>query len=237
MLTNYFKVAVRLIAKHKAYFLINMSGLALGICACLVIYVVTGYEFSFDTFHPDKERIYRIGGKVEENNGRTFYVEDIPVPAPKAIREGVSGVAVITGFYPYTAAVTVPGNGRTYTFKPEAKGSGAKSTILTDPDYFSILRYEWLAGSPQASLHEPFKAVLTQSRAKKYFGAMPIDQLIGKKLVYEDSLQVTVSGVVKDWKQNTDFPFQEFISGSTIQNSFLKESHAANWQPGKGWAW
>ncbi len=52
MLTNYFKVAFRLIAKHKAYFLINVLSLTLGICACTVIYIVASFEFSFDSFHP-----------------------------------------------------------------------------------------------------------------------------------------------------------------------------------------
>lgn len=237
MLANYCKVAFRLVAKHKAYFLINVLSLTLGICACIVIYKIVSYEFSFDSFHPGKERIYRIGGEVAENNGRTFYVEDVPPPAPNAIRKDISGIEVITSFYPYEVEVTIPGTSQARKFQTEGEGSNGKSIIITDPEYFSIFHYDWLAGSPQSSLKDPFKVVLTQNRAHKYFGSLPVDVILGKEVIYEDSLRVTVSGIVKDQRQNTDFAFQEFISGSTIQNSFLKESHADGWQPGKGWAW
>ena len=63
MIKNYLKIAWRNITKHKVYTIINVLGLALGICACIVIYIITSYEFSFDRFHPDKERIYRITGE------------------------------------------------------------------------------------------------------------------------------------------------------------------------------
>src|SRR6266850_3287965 len=60
MIGNYFKIAWRTISKNKVYSAINVLGLALGICACLTIYLITRHEFSFDTFHPDRERIYRV---------------------------------------------------------------------------------------------------------------------------------------------------------------------------------
>ncbi len=58
MFKIYFKTAWRHIMRHKTYSAINVMGLSLGVCGCLVIYLITNFEFSFDTFHPDKERIY-----------------------------------------------------------------------------------------------------------------------------------------------------------------------------------
>ena len=64
MLKNYFKIAFRNIIRKKVYTAINILGLALGICACIVIYVISSYELSFDNFHPGKDRIYRMMGDV-----------------------------------------------------------------------------------------------------------------------------------------------------------------------------
>jgi len=64
--------------------------------------------------------------------------------------------------------------------------------------------------------------VLTESRARLYFGSIPLDKIIGKELIYDDSLHLSVSGIVKDWDQHSDLLFKEFISFATIQSSFLK---------------
>ena len=56
-------------AHNKAYSVINILGLALGICACIVIYLITSFEFSFDKFHPDGDRIYRMVGEAQNNAG------------------------------------------------------------------------------------------------------------------------------------------------------------------------
>ena len=65
MLKNYFQIAWRNISRHKIYTLINVTGLAFGICACLVIYLINSYDLSFDRFHPDGNRIYRIVGEAK----------------------------------------------------------------------------------------------------------------------------------------------------------------------------
>ena len=64
MLRNYLKTSLRNLTKHKVSTLINLFGLTLGITACLVIYLITNYELSYDTFHPDSGRIYRLVGEV-----------------------------------------------------------------------------------------------------------------------------------------------------------------------------
>ena len=76
MLRNYFRIAARILARNKLYTIINILGLALGVCGCIVIWLVGSYELSFDKFHPDKDRIYR----VLENESYTL------PPMPEAIR-------------------------------------------------------------------------------------------------------------------------------------------------------
>lgn len=241
MLKNHFKTAWRNIRKRKVHILINVFGLAIGLCACITIYLISRYEFSFDSFHPDKDRIYRIAGKVEENDGQTFYVEDIPPQAPSALRKEVPGFERVAGFYRYRPKITiVKQDHERVNYNGFVEGTNTPGVIITDPGYFSIFQYEWLAGSASTSLNEPYNVVLTENTARKYFGVSHWEEVVGKEIIYDDSLKVRVSGIVKDWNKNTDFPYREFISFSTIKSSFLKERMDKNdWHPGKDnfWIW
>jgi putative ABC transport system permease protein len=236
MLKHYFEFAWRNIIRHKAHTLINILGLALGTCACIVIFLVSSFELSFDNFHPDKERIYHIGCK-EFNY--TWKTSRIPPPMPAAIKGEITGIEAITSFYPYDAAIVVTDkDNKPHTFDSRLEGTDQSAIIITDPPYFSIFKYEWLAGNPATSLQQPFQLVLSERRARQYFGSLPYADILGKEVIYEDSLRVTVAGIVKDWDKNTDFPFTDFISFSTINASFLKTSyHADNWLAMRGNPW
>ena len=87
----------------------------------------------------------------------------------------------------------------------------------------------------------PFTVVLTESKARQYFGTLPAESYVGRELIFEDSLRVRVAGIVKDWKANTDLPATEFISFATIDVSFLKDKrHMDDWAwhgGGPKWIW
>jgi putative ABC transport system permease protein len=223
MLRNYLLPAWRNLIRNKIYALINLSGMAIGICACIIIYIVASYEFSFDDFHPAGNRLYRLGARIQEDMGHSFageaYGEDIPPPALAACRREIPGIEAITGFYPYTAAVTVPEPGGPAAHIPSS------NAIIADTAYFSIFRYDWLAGNPTTALLNPFSVVLTASQAVKYFGPHNPAAWLGRELIYDDSLHVHVTGILQDWRRPTDFPYTDFISSATIRNSFLKKDH------------
>jgi putative ABC transport system permease protein len=96
--------------------------------------------------------------------------------------------------------------------------------VLTDEEYFTIFKYDWIAGDP-AVMNKPFQVVLTDKKARDYFGELPADKILGKEILY-DSLVVTVAGVVKQWSKNTDFPVSDFISFPTISSSKLRKTIA-----------
>jgi putative ABC transport system permease protein len=101
--------------------------------------------------------------------------------------------------------------------------------IIADDNWFSIFKYKWLAGDPNA-LRLPFTVVLTENKARQYFGSLPAGSYMGKELIFEDSLRVRVAGIVKDWTGNTDLPYSAFISLATIDASFLKgKRHMDDW--------
>lgn len=215
MLKSYFKIACRVLTRNKVYTTVNVLGLALGICACLVIGTIARYEFSFDRQHPGGERIYRIVSYLRINKDfPTEVVPCVPPDLPAAVQAGMPGVETVAPYHLLLQSkVNIPG-GPAFTATP----------IVTGPDYFSIMRYDWLVGDERTALTEPFKVVLSEKKARQYFGLSPLDQIIGRTIVYDDSLTVTVAGIVRDWTGNTDFPFTEFISLSTARQSFLQQS-------------
>ncbi|HWK05132.1 MAG TPA: FtsX-like permease family protein [Puia sp.] len=223
MLKNYCKIAWRNLISNKSTTAINILGLAIGISACLIIWLATHFELSYDTFHPDKELIYRVVSNIDNPDGRKNYSSQVPYAAALTIRREFTGIEKTANFFSYSARVTVPEAGK------EAE-KGAKKfeenypseTIIPESSYFDIFSYQWLEGNAATALDHPFQVVLTESRARLYFGSEPLGKIIGRELIYGDSLHLTVSGIVKDWTRHSDLLFKEFISFSTIQSSFLK---------------
>ncbi|HKO79054.1 MAG TPA: ABC transporter permease [Chitinophagaceae bacterium] len=239
MIKNYFKIALRNITRKKVYTTINVLGLSFGICACIVLYLIISYEFSFDSFHPDKKRIYRIIANVTESTGDKLNFAKIPAPVSLEGRSGLSGIDAIAGIIPYNVKISVPdGDKPAKHFESRADESNYLTTVIAEPAYFDIFKYEWLAGNSKTALGYPFTVVLTESKARQYFGAISLDKILGKQVVYQDSLVVSISGIVKDWDRNSDLAFTDFISFATLQKSFLKRSISIDsWKQGDLSAW
>jgi len=224
MFKNYFKNAWRHIMRHKTYSAINVMGLALGICGCLVIYLIESFEFGFDTFHPDKERIYCVDLSMTgtPDPSRSHW-NSVPPPMPDAMRNDISGLGTVAAFRLYRPEVKIKTGDKPVKKFDETEG------VIVQPEYFDILQYTWLSGSKKTSLRNPMTVVLTQSRARTYFGDLQPNQMIGRTIIYNDSLIVTVTGILKDWNKNSDFNFSDFISFSTIKSSFLKHQLPSAW--------
>ena len=225
MIKNYFIIAWRNISRHKVYTAINVLGLALGICACIVIYLMTSYDLGFDKFHPDKERIYRIVGELQRSDGSKDFLNS-PMEDVAGFQKQIPGFEATAAFYLYSEGVSIPDGdkpAKKFGGRIGTQDSWSATNIITGPEYFDIFNYQWLVGNAKTALSEPYKVVLSEKRAKLYFGDIPLQQMIGKKVIYEDSLPVNVSGIVKDWSGNTNFGFTDFISIKTATHSFLKK--------------
>ena len=226
MIKNYFKTAWRNLVRHKVNTTINVLGLALGITVCLIIFLLVRYELSFDRFHPNADRIYRVVGdwSSPDGKGHRGYV---PVPAANDIRKEVSGLEKVAGFYVLFTKVIVPENGKEpLVFDPVDEEPS--SIALVQQPYFEIFNYRWLAGNPGTALNDPFRVVLTEREAEKYFGRQDPNKWLGRTVIYSDSLRVTVSGIVADWKEKSDFALTNFISYPTAHASFLKDQVESN---------
>ncbi|MGH2644433.1 MAG: ABC transporter permease, partial [Chitinophagaceae bacterium] len=216
MFTNYFKSAIRSFLKNKVITLITVIGLAIGISATLVIYQIVQYDYSFDKYEPDRDRIYRI---VTKGDGWNNY--GVPAPLHEAIQNKISGIQTTAAFFEFNdmdTKVGVPqGNNQ-----PPKIFKKQKNIAFADSNYFSIFPHQWLAGNATTTLNAPNQLVLSESMAKLYFPSLPLSQVIGKTVVFDDSIRTVVSGIVKDLTAATDFNNKEFIALSTIPNSNLK---------------
>ena len=231
MLKNYWLIAIRKLWKHKVHAAINVIGLAIGLTACLIIFLITHYELSYDRFHPGGDRIYRI---VEHRTIGSHHEANASVQGLLAttLRSEVAGCEAVSPFLTFDWTVIIPGKSagqQPKTFQPPP----SSPVIITDAQYFQIFQYQWLAGNPAASLNDPNRVVLTAKEVRQYFGNIAPEESIGREVIYAgmDTLRTFVSGVVADWDYNTDFAFRDFISYSTARNSFIRKTfHMDEWQ-------
>jgi len=241
MLRHYFRIAWRQIRNHKLYSALNILGLSIGICACTVIFLVARFDLSFDTFHPDKDRIYRIVGDVQDKGGETRFL-NCPFPDVAGIEHAIPGFEAQVGFHTFREMITIPAEkGKAAEeFSGQQEGSRAASIIFTGASFFSLFPHQWLIGKPDV-LDAPNRVVLAESAARKYFGSGPLDKIIGRTVIYADSLPLTVAGIVADWDKRSDVNYTNFISITTAPNSWIRNRIAtADWsslQPHRSQAW
>ncbi|HTD42484.1 MAG TPA: FtsX-like permease family protein [Mucilaginibacter sp.] len=210
MLRNYLKIAFRSFWKHKIFTFINIIGLSIGISASLVIYLIVHYDFTFDKFHKDSDRIYRVVSNFKFQ-GNESHSRGVTSPMGPGIKSNVTGVEVVAPLFTLGPDVTVSGK-----HNEPVKFKAQDHITLADQNYFKIIHYTWLAGSSTTALNDPYHVVLTSERAKVYFPSLTYEQMLGKTITY-DTLKTTVSGIVETIKENTDFSCHDFISFSSAR--------------------
>jgi putative ABC transport system permease protein len=233
MLKNYFLVAFRNFWRNKTFSLINILGLSIGISASLVIFLLVWHDLNFDKFEPNRDRIYRVVGQSTEN-GKTGYQSVVPVPMAAVIQKEIPGIELVA---PIHTMDPLPNDDPLKITIPYP--NAAQPTILKDQNDFAaadtrlldLLGYTWLLGSPATALSQPYQVVLTERNAHRYFPGLGYNDIVGKTLLLNDTLRATISGIVKDIKENTDFYFGTFLSRATLMTGPLKQNYFENW----GW--
>jgi len=157
MFKNYIKIAVRNLIKNKSNTIINVGGLTLGVVCALVIFLVIQFDLSFDTWHEDADRIYRVV-RYENEFGNDDYNRGGPYPLAEAIRSDISGIDKVTIVDNNTSntlsIVYIDKNGNRVRFKE-------LNTAFVEQDYFDIFTYKWIAGDPTGALENSNSVVLT----------------------------------------------------------------------------
>jgi len=212
MLKNYLKTAWQNLRSHKSYVAINTIGLAVGIAACLLIFLLIQYEKSFDNFHKNKERIYRVVGATKTRNGM-HYSKGSAFPVAEALRTDYPQLE-------HVARIFGRDNQQITLLNDKANAPQKKfkeNVFFAEPEFFDIFNFPFLAGDSKTVLSEINTAVITQETAEKYFGDW--HEAIGKFIMYDNDKNKVckVTGVLKNIPANTDFPLQVVISFKTTQ--------------------
>jgi putative ABC transport system permease protein len=211
MLRTYLKTAWRSIVRNKSFSFINITGLAIGIAASLLLYIVVRYETSYDTFQKNYHRIYRIVTQDKFSDGIT-YNSGIPVPALKALRSEFPNLQFASVLAAYGHQVTVPSDGNAIGNKfIEETG-----LFFCEPQFFDVFQYNWLSGDA-AVLSEPNSVVLSKKTAEKYFGNW--QQATGKTILLGNALLLKVNGIIQDVPENSDFPLYVLASMETARQN------------------
>lgn len=214
MFKNHFKIAWRNIHRHKTYTFINIFGLTLGIACALLIFAVVRYHFSFDNFHPNKERIYRAVTELQDESINRLAL--VPRPLGKAIREDFS-------FVEHSARlVTAPQ--ATVSFpelSEDEKFIEETGIAFTEPGFFSIFHFPLVQGDQKTVLQQPNEVLITENIAKKYFGDTdPLEKTL-RVGAAANQADYTIKGVLKDFPANTDIKQQIFLSYHALANGPL----------------
>jgi putative ABC transport system permease protein len=223
MIQNHFRIAFRTLLANRMYSVINVFGLTVGISTCLVIFLIVQFELSYNRTIPDADRVYRVytqfSGDFEGTN------RGVSSGVQEAVTTRFTGLSFSFPLLGWSAKVNLSGQKNTQASEQEPR------IALTTPDYFSIIpTYSWIRGTATALL-QPGNVVLTIDQAKKYLGNGSPDAWMGQTLHYNDSLVVTVAGLIVPEPGKTDFEFTDFISLSTIEATWLKGRFTLNdWQ-------
>jgi len=208
MFKNYFKIALRNLARHKIYGLINVIGLAMSMACGIIMFTLVKYHLSFDNFHKDASRIYRF--VTEQHRDDISYAGSVPPAFGKAFRNDYAFAEKVARVVTrHDALINIEAGNELKKYK-EKEGVG-----IAEPEFFDIFNFPFLEGNKKTALTEPNTAVLTERLAKKYFGnALPI----GQTFKLENKTIFKVTGVIKDIPVNTDLRSEIYVSWATMKS-------------------
>ncbi|MCW3118766.1 MAG: FtsX-like permease family protein [Chitinophagaceae bacterium] len=227
MITNYLKIAWRNLVRHKAYSAINIAGLAIGVAACLLIFIVVRYELSYDDFQKNYSRIYRVVTETKHSDGSEEHNPGVPYPAVDALKADFPQFEKIAAINSsYGSQVTVLGDNPNSDVAASKKFIEDNNVIFAQPAYFDIFTTKWLSGDAKA-LNDPANIVLDRKTASKYFGDWK--DATGKFLKLDNTLLLKVSGIIEEAPANSDFPVKAFISYEAFKQYGDKYGFSKEW--------
>ncbi len=192
-----FKLAVRNAGKNKTIFFIKMMGLALSLAFTLLLAAYIVNEVTFDRFHYRHDRLFRVVSTVSFPDHTTHYAIT-PLPLGNALREGIPEIESFSRFMYEEKSL----------FRLDDKTFPNEKTLAADSNFLRIFTFEFLQG-PQEALDGPDKMVITETLAKKLFGAA---DPMGKTLEFAEDMLLEVTAVIKDVPSNSHLKFDALIS-------------------------
>jgi putative ABC transport system permease protein len=196
MAKNNLKISLRGLFRNKGYSIINITGLAIGMAASILILLWIVDELSYDKSHSNNDRIYHVMTRAKNNSGVQTWGRTSMLLAPvlKANFPEVEKVARfndVSAFIFHAGDKHLPANG-----------------MMADPDILQIFSYPLLQGNKISALNSPRSLVITESFAKKLFGST---NAMGKAVRVDSNAHFLITGILKDIPHNNSFQFDYLI--------------------------
>lgn len=203
MFKSYLVVAIRNLRKHKSYTLLNISGLAVGMAACVLMLLYVQDERSYDRFHEKADRIYRVGFQGLQGGNWVTGVTN-SWAAGELLKTNFSEVEQVVRIQPWRVGVIRYGDQR----------NQERDVAVVDDTFFEAFTFPLRQGDRASVLAAPNSVVISASAAQRYFGKT---DPIGQILDFNDGrFQLTVTGVMDDMPKTSHFHFDFIIAGSTF---------------------
>lgn len=201
MIKNYFKIAWRSLLKYKGFSFINIFGLATGMACSLLIFLFVKDEISYDRYHKDSGRIYRVVKDFINDDGTRIPDATSPTALAFAMQREIPEVETVTRLFPNWGGSWIVEYGN--------KRISEQKFWRADSNFFDVFTYSFISGDPKTALNDVSSVVITESVAKRYFGK---EDPMGKTLKISCcGGALKVSGVIKDVPANSHFHF-DFLS-------------------------
>ena len=198
MLKNYFTIAYRNLRKHSFYTFINILGLAVGIASCLIIVSYVRHEVSYDQYHENIERIYRVDAEIKFGPNHIILAVS-PAPMADALRNDYPEVEVAGRFW----------NDGSMLVKRTDQNIKEDKVIYADSSIFRIFTIPFIQGDSKTALRDPNTMVISQRTAEKYF---PNENAIGQTLTIENKHSYKVTGVYENFPINSHLQFDFMLA-------------------------
>ena len=213
MLKNYIKVALRRLMREKGYAFINIAGLAVGMACFILIGLWSLDELSFDRFHQNKDRLYRLFNRFDSG----LYNPSITYALAPALKAERPEVEAFSRVWPWTYSLVKAGD---TAFEED-------NIHLADPDFFRMFSFPFVKGDPETALAERNALVITESAARRYFrGGDAMGKTLHIAFFDEDFI---VTGVIRDIPSNSHLQFELMT-----RVEHLGEDRIARWSESVG---
>jgi ABC-type antimicrobial peptide transport system permease subunit len=199
MVKNFFKIAWRNLFRNKAFSFINISGLAIGMAAAILIFLWIQNEAGYDQFHEKKDRIYEVWNKAQFS-GKLQCWNTTPKILARTMEKDIPEVERAT-------RVSWP---RSYLFSVGEKRLTVTGNIV-DTGFLQVFSFPLLKGNARIALNNESSILLTETLAKKIFAD---EDAMGKVIKIDNKDNFTVTGILKDLPNNSRFKFEYLIPWS-----------------------
>ncbi|HMB89527.1 MAG TPA: ABC transporter permease [Rhodothermales bacterium] len=205
MLRNYLTIALRNFRKHPGYVAINIAGLAIGLCCCILILLFVRDELSYDQFHAHADRIVRVNSETRLGDTPN-YGNSSAYPLAE----------LLTASFPEIEAATRIHNTGPMLMRHDEVSNYESKGQYAEPNFFDIFDFSLERGNPETALTDPYTVVMTADKAQQYFGDTdPMGQTVTVKSWHGEH-DLTVRGILAPVPENSHLQFDFLISNETL---------------------